>query len=415
MDFANGKTIDSRFTFSRSSTGTYVGADGLIKTAYVDVPRFDHDPSTGESLGLLIETSRTNNIYNSNLSTGWSIASGDTFNLVPGVTNPDGTSARGYLLGTTNIHHRLYRTVTLSTNTVHTFSCFFKRAGGTYNRYVEIEVSGYFDRYQAVTFDLQDMVYNHTGTDATQIFMEDYGDGWIRCGFSANPGTIALGHIWFGFPTNTSSDHAMVGDNTIGLYMWGAQIEVDNFHTSYIPTQSTSVTRATDYATANYTDIPVKSNVSETTVVADGRIAWSDDHGTNYYVWSANSEAGDSKYHGVRIDGASGTFLYQTNNGSGYPGAGGGSNLGTPNQTFDFKTATTLKDGELIAYFNKLNGPVWTGIAGQSNTGGVIPPDSLEVFHLGGAGQHARRTWLKKIAIYEKFYDTLTLKTLVDY
>jgi hypothetical protein len=213
----------------------------------------------------------------------------------------------------------------------------------------------------------------------------------------------------------STSVSTYTGNGTSTMELWGLQMEKAKFQTSYIPTTGTIVTRATDYASANYTDIPVKSNVSETTVVADGRIAWADDHGTNYYVWSANSEAGDSKYHGVRIDGASGTFLYQTNNGSGYPGAGGGSNLGTPNQTFDFKTATTLKDGELIAYFNKLNGTVWTGIAGQSTTGDIIPPDSLEVFHLGGAGQHARRTWLKKIAIYEKFYDTLTLKTLVDY
>jgi hypothetical protein len=37
-----------------------VGADGLIKLAGVNEPRFDHDPSTGESLGLLVEESRSN-------------------------------------------------------------------------------------------------------------------------------------------------------------------------------------------------------------------------------------------------------------------------------------------------------------------------------------------------------------------
>ena len=53
------------FTFTRDSLGTYVDEYGLIKYASNNVPRFDHDPTTGESLGLLIEESRTNKVSNS--------------------------------------------------------------------------------------------------------------------------------------------------------------------------------------------------------------------------------------------------------------------------------------------------------------------------------------------------------------
>jgi len=60
LNFARSKTLDPRITFERASIGTYVGADGLIKTAAADEARFDHDPLTGESLGLLIEEQRTN-------------------------------------------------------------------------------------------------------------------------------------------------------------------------------------------------------------------------------------------------------------------------------------------------------------------------------------------------------------------
>jgi hypothetical protein len=63
LDFANSKTLDPRITFTRSQTGngvTYVGEDGLIKYASADEPRFDHDPVTGECLGLLVEESRSN-------------------------------------------------------------------------------------------------------------------------------------------------------------------------------------------------------------------------------------------------------------------------------------------------------------------------------------------------------------------
>ena len=45
LDFANARALDPRITFTRASTATYVGRDGLIKTAGVDEPRFDHDLS----------------------------------------------------------------------------------------------------------------------------------------------------------------------------------------------------------------------------------------------------------------------------------------------------------------------------------------------------------------------------------
>ena len=60
LNFARVKTLDPRITFTRSSGGSYVGADGLIKYAGVNEARFDHDPATGESLGFLVETTRTN-------------------------------------------------------------------------------------------------------------------------------------------------------------------------------------------------------------------------------------------------------------------------------------------------------------------------------------------------------------------
>lgn len=52
-------------TFTRASTATYIGSDGLLKTAAVDVPRFDYDPITLACKGLLIEGSRTNLLLNS--------------------------------------------------------------------------------------------------------------------------------------------------------------------------------------------------------------------------------------------------------------------------------------------------------------------------------------------------------------
>ena len=63
LNFARSRALDPRITFTRASVGTYVGRDGLIKTAGNNEPRFDHDPVTLESLGLLLEESRTNIAY----------------------------------------------------------------------------------------------------------------------------------------------------------------------------------------------------------------------------------------------------------------------------------------------------------------------------------------------------------------
>jgi len=88
-DFATNKTLDHGFgpsiTFTRTGTATYFDSSGTLTTATANTPRFDHDPSTLESKGLLIEEGRTNSLPNSQMSgavtgsagttpTGWGIS-----------------------------------------------------------------------------------------------------------------------------------------------------------------------------------------------------------------------------------------------------------------------------------------------------------------------------------------------------
>ena len=85
-------------TFSRASTGTYVDSDGLIKTAVADAPRFDHDPVTGESLGLLIEEERTNLFtYSEEFDDATWLKSNATVTANDAVA-PDGTSTADKLI-----------------------------------------------------------------------------------------------------------------------------------------------------------------------------------------------------------------------------------------------------------------------------------------------------------------------------
>jgi len=46
-----------------------------------------------------------------------------------------------------------------------------------------------------------------------------------------------------------TGDNLYVGDNTLGIYAWGAQLEVGSFDSSYIPTTTAAVTRNADILT----------------------------------------------------------------------------------------------------------------------------------------------------------------------
>jgi len=67
FQFATDKTLTARKgptpTFTRASTATFVGSDGLIQSAAINQARFDHDPVTLASKGLLMEESRTNLVF----------------------------------------------------------------------------------------------------------------------------------------------------------------------------------------------------------------------------------------------------------------------------------------------------------------------------------------------------------------
>ena len=47
-------------TFTRSSTATYYGSDGLLKTASANEPRYDYDPVTLQLRGLLLDGAASN-------------------------------------------------------------------------------------------------------------------------------------------------------------------------------------------------------------------------------------------------------------------------------------------------------------------------------------------------------------------
>ena len=110
LQFAGGKSLAdavtgaSLVTFTRASTGTFVGSDGVLRSATTNEARFAHNPTTGESLGLLVEEARTNLLLNSATLSTQSVTVAAAANTLSfygtGTVTLTGVSTAGPLVGT---------------------------------------------------------------------------------------------------------------------------------------------------------------------------------------------------------------------------------------------------------------------------------------------------------------------------
>jgi len=255
LNFEETKTLtddvsgNNLVTFSRASSGTYVGSDGLIKTAVTDAPRFDHDPVTGESLGLLIEESRTNLLtYSEEFDDGSYLTAANGGLVVPTKTPNQATAPDGSLtadkidypaVSAAGTYSLIYRNaVTLSGS--HSSSIYLRGAVGGEKVYLYYIVDG---------------IYSNTLCTLTTE--------WQRFSVIFTGGTLSYWHLG----VDLRSGSGQVAQSASTIYAWGAQVEANaSFPTSYIPTSGSTVTRAADIATIEGTNFSSWYNQSEGTV-----------------------------------------------------------------------------------------------------------------------------------------------------
>jgi hypothetical protein len=267
LNFARVKALDPRITFTRSSGGSYVGADGLIKYAGVNEARFDHDPSTGESLGLLVEEGRTNLLLRSEeFDVVWTTFASS---IESTILAPDGTMTGVKLKeDTTQNEHRVGQLSGggTTTNAV-TFSVFLKASERTKVRLAFSILNNWVGGGgAAVIFDLMAGTAIPNNSTPTNFSITPFPNGWYRCSITGTPiTTITPNCVIFIYTTTVN----YTGDGTSGIYVWGAQIEQGSFPTSYIPTQASTRTRAADNARIigkNFSDF---YNINEGTAFVD--------------------------------------------------------------------------------------------------------------------------------------------------
>jgi hypothetical protein len=243
LNFARVKALDPRITFTRASGGSYVGADGLIKYAGVNEARFDHDPETGESLGLLVEEARTNLLLRSEEFDNAYWFKFSSFIVPNAVVAPDGTNTADKLVEDTtpNNNHIVFRGPLGLSSNVYTFSVYVKAAE---RNEIVLRIDTNVTQ-RNVRFNLVEGTIVDVGDVSARI--EYVGNGWYRCINTMNiaeeviNAALMLADSRFPLAFYT-------GDGTSGIYVWGAQLEEGAFPTSYIPTVASTRTRAADNA-----------------------------------------------------------------------------------------------------------------------------------------------------------------------
>lgn len=251
-----------------------------VASAYYG-PRFDYNPVTLTSRGLLVEESRTNLLrYSEDLTNAqWTLSSATV--TANAVVAPDGTTTADKLVeDTATITHLAVNTVT-TTATATTFSVYAKPAGRTWIALAVFD-SGAAERI--TYFDIAAGTVGTTGTGITAT-ITPAGDGWYRCAVTIAT-AIAGANQCRVYLTTGNGVIVYAGDGTSGAYIWGAQVEAGGFATSYIPTAANALVRSADVATVTGTNFSAWYNATEGTVVC--KLYRSDASGATRGAWRIN-------------------------------------------------------------------------------------------------------------------------------
>ena len=246
-------------SYTRASTGTYFDASGVLTTAAINGPRFDHvyNGVFWVSKGLLVEEARTNlETYSEDFSNAvWAKENATiTTNQLSAPNN--NTTADLVLETSANGSHGFYRND--GSLASHTFSVFLKPAG---RDKVKIYRGGV--PADSVVFDLVTLLASSVGANVSGYSIFPVGGGWVRCSVTNNVASVEQ-YVYF---LDSSGSVAYTGDITKGVYAWGAQLEAGAFPTSYIPTTTAAVTRSADICQISGTDFSGFWNQTEGSVV----------------------------------------------------------------------------------------------------------------------------------------------------
>jgi hypothetical protein len=258
LQFATDQSLTARKgatpTFTRASTGTFVGSNGLIQSASINTARFESD-------GLLIEPQRTNIVPTDNPSAAaWSALTN-----VTKVSNAqiDPTGATGGVIITETTANGLHAiglpTSLYASVAVDYVISFYAKSLATRNPYTATE----FNTLRNATLNAStNAVVGGTGaTNATSVAAPS---GFRRVSYSSQSihGAVTSCRTSLGMTNVTSVTTTFLYPSYVGVVtesasFWGMQIELGTYPSSIIPTTGAAATRSADVCT-----LTIPNNVS---------------------------------------------------------------------------------------------------------------------------------------------------------
>ena len=206
LDFANGKQLDPRITFSRNTVATY----------------YD---------GKSVAVAEQNLLTQSQTFSSWSLI---TATLTINATSaPDSsTTAANFLASSgTLVNPNIGYSITAVVSTISIYAKY------NTNQYIQIGSgnSAFYANY--------DLINGTTGSSSGGTpAIVSVGNGWYRCILTLTTGLAAT--MWISL-INSSTAINRQAFNTVGtesIYIWGAQLEQRSTVTAYTPTTSSPIT-----------------------------------------------------------------------------------------------------------------------------------------------------------------------------
>ena len=358
LAFAADKTLTARKgptpTFTRASTATFVGSDGLIQSAAINEARFDHDPVTLACKGLLIEEARTNalqhssNFKNTTSSNYWQNLSATTV-TVDQIASPDGGLNADLLATSTASFDCFTRRVGIfAGSTQYTYSIFLKQGPSGY-RYVGLYIGVGINSTKFPFFDFNNptTVQIPSGTmvgtiDSTRV--DAYPDGWYRVSVAFTTAATPVNAHCGVYISQSNGD--LPGSSVAGLdaYIWGIQLEAGSFPTSYIPTTTAALTRSADVCSITGGDFTSFYNQSEGTLLMKATSLMDTATPSNRGFLGISAGSYSNQISITKSTGASTLQLRIASN----PASTSGSII----QNTEFKIAAGLRGSDTVTSFN---------------------------------------------------------------
>lgn len=264
-NWARDKSLGAGHTNARTTTGTWFDSDGLMKTAEINAQRFEHDPITGRSLGVLVEDSATcinkssqdlrtaGAPDNANPVTEWAFTVGGAVtNDATADTGPDGTQTANAFqtgLGQTNRFNNTTSAKPTGTQD-YVASIFVKRQPGTTNErsltlQLRYQGGGGTDLLKGLNIILNSNAIL-LSSNPTRYGIKLCASSWVRKWLSfADDGSGGDGRLARLF---ISSDCVTSGSGGASRHslLWGANLAFGKYPTSHIYSTASSTTRARD-------------------------------------------------------------------------------------------------------------------------------------------------------------------------